>query len=314
MRRLLALLAALGISLVSYAGLFVFVLDKPLTVGELGAVLAFKQQRLQHLARPGIVVFAGSNGHYSHRCEAIAEVSGRDCVNMAVSVELGTRYQLDKLRGALESGDLVYLPLEYAYYASAAGERTGQDIPYYLWHDRDYLLEAGWDERLHAIFYSDLPFVFSALTEMVAVRFGAVASSPGVGSLNAWGDRVGHQDASGDIFIRNFSAYRFNIQAPADTGLDAFLAWCRAQGVRVVGGLPTTPREAPIPNDLIAGIRDYFVSRGHAFLELPNRSRYPRDRFYDSDYHLAEPWQIIHSRRVARSLMALAGDAATREF
>jgi hypothetical protein len=84
-----------------------------------------------------------------------------------------------------------------------------------------------------------------------------------------------------------------------------FMRWAEAHGVQVIGGLPTEFADAPIPNATIAAIRDLYISNGGDFLELPNRSRYPRGAFFDTGEHLSEPWQIIHSAAVAEGLARL---------
>ena len=46
----------------------------------------------------------------------------------------------------------------------------------------------------------------------------------------------------------------------------------------MIGGLPTGFDDSPIPDAAIAAIRAIYTAHGALFLELPNRSRYPRAR------------------------------------
>jgi hypothetical protein len=75
-----------------------------------------------------------------------------------------------------------------------------------------------------------------------------------------------------------------------------------ARGVRVIGGLPTTPDGVQINEPLIAQLRGFFQQHGQDFLVLPNRSQYPLDCFFDSTYHLNEGCQIEHSKQLAIAL------------
>ena len=75
-----------------------------------------------------------------------------------------------------------------------------------------------------------------------------------------------------------------------------------ARGVRVIGGLPTTPDGVRINGPLIAQLRGFFQQHGQDFLVLPNRSQYPLDCFFDSLYHLNEGCQAEHSRRIGRAI------------
>ncbi len=82
----------------------------------------------------------------------------------------------------------------------------------------------------------------------------------------------------------------------------AFLRWAAAHHVRAIGGLPTEFADAPMPDKTLAAIRTLYASNGATFLELANRSRYPRAAFFDSPDHLSEPWQLVHSVAIAEAL------------
>ncbi len=77
--------------------------------------------------------------------------------------------------------------------------------------------------------------------------------------------------------------------------------------MRAIGGLPTEFADRPMPPTTLAAIRTIYRTNGAAFLELANRSRYPRTAFFDTPDHLSEPWQIAHSVAVAEALRAAAG-------
>jgi len=77
---------------------------------------------------------------------------------------------------------------------------------------------------------------------------------------------------------------------------ERFIAWAQGHGVRVIGGLPTEFADLPMPESTLAAIRQLYLVHGAGFLELPNRSRYPRSAFFDSPDHLNERWQIAHSK------------------
>jgi hypothetical protein len=84
-----------------------------------------------------------------------------------------------------------------------------------------------------------------------------------------------------------------------------FVRRMAARGVRVIGGLPTGFADLALPPATIAAIRAVYLDNGGMFLELPNRSRYPRIDFFDTPEHLNEPCQIRHSQAVAAALAAM---------
>ena len=81
---------------------------------------------------------------------------------------------------------------------------------------------------------------------------------------------------------------------------DRFPALGARHGVRAIGGLPTGFIDSPITDDAAwpRSARS-TATQGAAFLELPNRSRYPRSAFFDTQDHLNEAAQISHSAAIA---------------
>ena len=94
--------------------------------------------------------------------------------------------------------------------------------------------------------------------------------------------------------------------------VEDFLQWASEHGVRAIGGLPTGFADLPISDESLAAIRAIYREHAAEFLELPNRSRYPREAFFDSADHLNEPAQIIHSVAVARGLLRQTAQVTDR--
>ena len=79
-------------SLLLYALAFGFILDRPLALGFLQQQIDAKLARAASIDRPKLVILAGSNGPYSHRCEVIEPILGMPCVNGGVAVGIGLDY------------------------------------------------------------------------------------------------------------------------------------------------------------------------------------------------------------------------------
>ena len=71
---------------------FGFILDRPLSLGFLRQQIDAKLARAASIAGPKLVILAGSNGPYSHRCETIEPILGMPCVNGGVAVGIGLDY------------------------------------------------------------------------------------------------------------------------------------------------------------------------------------------------------------------------------
>ncbi len=309
MRRLAT---ACALSLLLYAAAFTLVLDRPLSLGSLRAQLDAKLARGAAITAPKLVIIAGSNGPYSHRCETIEPAIGMPCVNAGVAVGIGLDMIFARWQPALHPGDLVYLPLEQEQYVrTRATIRLGPDAAMMLRHDRATLLALPPDRWLAALFSADLRALVMSVLETALVATGfADPRAEVTGGTNAWGDHVGHTQAlaAGNAAVLLGATQRHQPPARIEAGggtaeIVRFLAWAQDHRVRVVGGLPTGFDDVPIPPDTLATLRRLYETHGARFLVLPNHSRYPRHSFFDTPDHLHEAAQIAHSRAVARALL-----------
>jgi hypothetical protein len=96
-------------SLLLYALVFGCILDRPLALGFLRQQIDAKLARAAAIEGPKLVILAGSNGPYSHRCEIIEPILGMACVNGGVAVGIGLDYLFARWQRVLRAGDTVYL-------------------------------------------------------------------------------------------------------------------------------------------------------------------------------------------------------------
>jgi len=135
------ILLACLVSLLLYGVAFAFVLDRPLTLGSLQARVEANIALGHTIHQPKLVILAGSNGPYSHRCQTIGPMIGRPCINAGVAVGVGLDYLFTRWKPLLHPGDIVYLPLEEAQYIRThATSDLGPDAAIMLRHDRTTLL------------------------------------------------------------------------------------------------------------------------------------------------------------------------------
>jgi hypothetical protein len=308
MRRLLLCCAA---SLTLYGAAFAFLLDRPLSLGALRGRIETTLARGAAIQEPKLVILAGSNAPYSHRCETIEPIIGRPCVNAGIAVGVGLDYLFARWQPELHRGDIVYLPLEEAQYARPrAMAALGPDAAIMLRHDRATLLHMPPGRQLAALFSSDLRAAVMSLIESALHQGGFHDPRDATtGTYNAWGDHVGHTAAlaAPSEAVLATAAPFHPTTAEVQTGQGtatvlAFLDWARRHGVQVIGGLPTGFADSPISDDNLRAIRAIYRDHGAAFVELPNHSRYPRTAFFDTPDHLNEPAQIRHSVAIAEAL------------
>jgi hypothetical protein len=309
-------------SLVLYALVFGFVIDRPLALGFLQQQIDAKLLRAASIQRPKLVILAGSNGPYSHRCEVIEPILGMPCVNGGVAVGIGLDYLFARWRPLLHPGDLVYLPMEEEQYVrTRAATELGPDAAIMFRHDWRTLALLPPERWLAALFSFDLRGALMGLIEgtLAAADF----HDPRVavtGATNAWGDHIGHTAALGAVDRAVLSGVVVHHSSPEEIRagygsalIAGFTRWASAHGVRVIGGLPTEFADQPMPDATMREIRSIYLANGGDFLELPNLSRYPRSAFFDTAEHLNETWQAVHSKLLAGQLRwRLAPIAAAR--
>jgi hypothetical protein len=308
---------ACAASLLLYAVTFGALLDRPLSYGFLRHEIDARLTRAASIAGPKLVILAGSNGPYSHRCATIEPLLHMPCVNGGVAVGIGLDYLFTRWQPLLHPGDLVYLPMEEAQYVrDRAATALGPDAAIMLRHDRATLVRLSPDRWLGALFDYDLRGALMALIETALVAGGFHdPRAAATGESNVWGDHIGHTAALAAPSVPVLAATQPFHPAPGQirdgygtTLIAEFADWARAHGVLVVGGLPAGFADSPIPGAAVAAIRAVYTVHGALFLELPNRGGYPRDAFFDTAEHLNETWQAIHSEAVASGLADVLRD------
>jgi hypothetical protein len=303
------LLSACLASLLLYALVFGCILDRPLALGFLRQQIDAKLARAAAIDGPKLVILAGSNGPYSHRCEIIEPILGMPCVNGGVAVGIGLDYLFARWQHVLRAGDTVYLPMEEAQYVrTRAATAVGPDAAIMFrqdWRTLASLLPERW---LAALFSFDLRAALMGPIEaaLLLAHFHDPRAEV-TGATNAWGDHVGHtaelaatsQAVLATAVPNHVSAEQ--IRAGYGTALIAgFTRWAAGHKVHVIGGLPTGFADAPMPE--AQAIRSVYTENGGDFLVLPNFSRYPRSAFFDTAEHLNETWQAAHSKLLAEQL------------
>ncbi len=305
-------------SLAIYFTAFAMVLDRPVSNGALSRQIEAKIARGSAITGKKLVILAGSNGPYSHRCETIEPIVGRPCINGGVAVGIGLDYLFLRWERLLRPGDVVYLPMEPTQYSRRRLENTlGADAAILFHGDWRSLAALPPDRWLGAAFSGDFRAVLMSGIEQAAAALRR-GNFDRQADIDAWGDRIGHVASLGIgiVRLRALQPLSPTVRQISDgygSGLIAgFSDRMTARGVIVIGGLSTGFSDVDISAAQIAAMRGPYVGHGGRFLMLDNRSRYDRENFFDSDAHLNEPAQIAHSRRIAAALLAMlpAADGA----
>jgi len=303
MRRLLACCA---LSVAIYALVFGCLVDRPLSLGLLRLEIAQKTTRLAALPSPKIVILAGSNGPYSHSCAVIGAMLNLPCENAGIAVGIGLDDVFARYAPLLRPGDVVYMPMELQQYtASRSQYLAGPDGGFLLRHDRAILAHLPADRILGAAFCCDLSDFLEALAEMPMARLGMI--DPGrllSGEYNGQGDRIDNLLAEASPALLHHAPRpepaASQIEIGYGTALIAlFVRREAADKVIVIGGLPTDFDSASLTPPTITALSAVYTADGGGFAMLPNHSLYPTADFFNSEDHLVQPCQYLHSIAIA---------------
>ena len=303
-------------SLVLYFAVFNFALYRPITRGLIFEMLDMKVEHAEQTSAPQLILFAGSNARLSHSCVVLADELELPCTNMGVAGGVGLDTQFAALRRVTVAGDYIYMPLEYSQYVVSMRDmmdsaETGE------WFRRDSagLLDTrGAEGLLRAFFHFDLSYALQSIFEMVFHSAGHFRRS-GLHKLNEHGDETGHTLNTSGPYREALRTQPWSppildhLKTAPNPGapqlIAEFIEDMRSRNILVIGGLPTTFDDMPIPEELLEDLDALFTSNGGAFISLDNLSQYPRARFFDTHYHLSEEWAIEHSKSVAKALSLL---------
>ncbi len=258
MGRLLQFLGAVVASLVVYVAVF-SVVERPLTLGDLTQQLDYKLAYAAKLESPKIVILAGSNGRYSHRCAEFSAVLTRPCVNASIAAGIGLDFLLDQFGAMLRRGDIVYMPLEYSQYGVTEPEmHLGVQNAVLLRHNPNYLWRLPALRIVQTYGAFDLPFLLRGAAEMGLAR-ASFRRRTGVETLTEQGDERGHTPDKGLAYAEFISAAgspdtRVPDASFAESVLERFLVEARSRGI-VVGG--ACPRSRPTRRSMRVPSREF---------------------------------------------------------
>jgi hypothetical protein len=214
--------------------------------------------------RPKLLVVAGSNAYFGVNAQAFARATGRNGVNLAMQGALPFDFYAALLRDVLKPGDIVILPLEYAYY--------GMVHP--IIRDRVAFLEASVALSMRPSYLFTRPFgdwvnfvrtlSLKRLWEGAMERLRPAAERQyRVGTVDAWGDNIAdYWTPESRLHLRNAvreEASRgltaFDAASPSVRSVVRFVEWARRHDVTVVAALPNTFEEPPFAGPELAELR-----------------------------------------------------------
>ena len=272
------------------------------------AAVADKQQRLQSLPSPKVVLVGGSNLSFGIDSEYLEERLDRPVVNMGLGIYAGLRFMLDSVLPHVQAGDIVVMSAEYQlFYGLFDGdeelfdilEAFPEGIRFIRSPHQAYMLARS------ALIFSKLKF------HRLLAGLGAVPDHACIycrSAFNEYGDLVSHLDAEpidvGAMKLFRSGRRRTGIDPEAIDKIAEFAAAVRNRGATALILYPPVPEPHYERNrEAIQAVHLTLTSRGVAPVLLePQDARYPIEWFFDWVYHLHGHGRSERSRTVAELL------------
>jgi hypothetical protein len=268
-----------------------------------------------------LVIIGGSGALFGVDGELIEKKLGWPTINFASHGGLGTEYLLDRPKRILRRGDVALLCMEYGLWPQPGGAINQVAWPYFITYDKSYFRQLGPKQSLRALysvplgeywdsFHGWLTWARDREHQLKDIATYYTANMSLNGDIRAfWPAKHAFTATSGYIYpSRQFGSSTYLIE---------FSHWAREHGVRVLWTWanvmrPETPRglamDQPPPESI-----QFLQSLGFEIIGTPAEASYPRECYFDTEYH-TQPYcrrvRTEHLIRLLRPSLGLAPVAA----
>jgi len=279
--------------------------------------LVDKHRLLETTPQPRIIFAGDSSLAYGLDSGMVKRATGYNIVNMGLHGGLGLIYSMDELKPYLKKHDIVVFIPDYTHYAgSGVGDNTLVEVTIVLpWIIRYYSCE-----NIRP-FITSIPLTFQR--RLRGLLFPSKEDAAHRRSnFNQYGDNVGHLSLPQPKFKDVESVARFipgmasqenvtrilpeRVNDELVTRMNQFAAYCAARGIDLY--LSFSPimewsrqreKQAAALNSLEKdlGNRIHMKIFGNSMEHI-----YPRDYFFDNEFHLNKKGRDIRTRRLIEAM------------
>ena len=248
-----------------------------------------------------LLIVAGSNAGSGISAEQLSRRLNISVVNVGCHAGLGRRYILHYAREILQPGDLVLLPLEYNLYMPDSPWHTKN--LHVLAHDRAYLLDAGFIERLQLLYGSDVTYW---LSQLAAARRSAAT----IHTSSTAGTQ--HQESQVGVELAQLEARLKREHVPYDLVADesiqeltAFANFVESRGGHVAVTFPNilgAVMQSPADTAYLSDMQQKLASAGLTILGAPEGAFFGIEEMDDTIYHVLVGGRTRNTERLALDL------------
>lgn len=250
-----------------------------------------KENYAKSIQEKKIVFTSGSNTLFGMETNIIEKELGVPAVNMAIHAGLKTEYILYRVKNILNSGDIVILPFEYQNLTwDGKTEETYRD--YVLTHDKEYFKKMSIKEQFNFI-TSITPYALikSSIEQKRTLIEPEIGKGYNSITLNKNGDEAYKEGTKTGFKTIPFELPNpYNIETYGLLKIKEFSKWCKESNIKLFVTFPNTVNLKEYYKEPYTSyfnfLIEYFIKNDIEVIGKPADSLYPREYFYDTNYHM----------------------------
>lgn len=307
----------LALGLVIWIGCFLFQMGAVEPSTEWMRLLWEKKTAAAHAAvSPKLVIAGGSNTLFGLKAERMQRTLGIPVVNMGIQAGLNGDYLFKRIKDVTNPGDCVLMVLEY----NAVDPRSSSVnldpslTEHVLSNDLGYFRELPLAVKLKWFFAYPPGRLWERMKYKAHPKpVGDDPDAYRADTVNMYGDETRHrrEDQSGrmkkKIAAMRPAGYAHRLPgAEWKMALRSFVKWGREHGVRMVLAYPAfmyfEEYRTPPLRTYFEEVERFYRGLGVEVIGSPFDSMYPRDDFFDTNYHLTYDTAVRRTDALAERL------------
>lgn len=254
--------------------------------------LNYKDNLVNEIKGNKILFSSGSNNFLGIRAYQVADEYNIPAVNLSVHASLGTSYIIERVKRIVKKGDVVILPLEYGN-LTYNGDQSIVLNKYLLSYDRAYFnSNFNINKKLSMLSSISVLDLFSLLFFPLSDEEKSQIENNYLKNINDHGDMLNMTEHDSLKTKKNpFKLPKpISLETFALKEIIEFNEYCNNHGISLYLTYPNIVYDTAYRTDKYVDYFDflnrYFSNHQVSVIGLPEDGMYPRELFFDSEYHL----------------------------
>ncbi len=243
-----------------------------------------------------VVIVSGSNSLFGFDSMMLESYWGIPVTNNGVHAGLGLQYILNKSQNVLSRGDIVILPIEYAFYQSD-GKPSGTYIDYILSRDVAYFNKLPLIDQFMVISTMNVNRLHKGIKFNFNSELAPTKGIYGVQNINSYGDQINTEvdkmtkrewSAIDDLSPGAISTSE--ISSDFIQTMNEYVDWAKRKGICIIA----MPPNYMFFNDykekkyirFLSNIKSFYEVNGITFLGNPSEYMFDKKFYFNTIYHL----------------------------